>query len=167
MRKKLMNHLRIKPSKLSYRKTQKTKMKNHDVMKISFLVRVRLPVTGGSHTRRKLDKRSDEVRLRFSHRGAHRPQNITSVKQQLVMWANATISTTDLGNMSFLDFVVGIVNTGWPRPLAKSRTSRNPGVWVWENVSLETPFSKHRALCQRAIRCTSTWRSCSDSTRPT
>ena len=62
--------------------------------------------------------------------------------------------------MPFLVFVVGIVNTGWPRPLARSRTSGNHGVLVLENVSFEQPFSKNRDLCQRAIRCTSTWRSC-------
>ena len=62
--------------------------------------------------------------------------------------------------MPFLVFVVGIVNTGWPRPLARSRTSGNHGVLVLENVSFEQSFSKHRDLSQRAIRCTSTWRSC-------
>ena len=62
--------------------------------------------------------------------------------------------------MPFLVFVVGIVNTGWPRPLARSRTSGNHGVLVLENVSFEQSFSKNRDLCQRAIRCTSTWRSC-------
>ena len=62
--------------------------------------------------------------------------------------------------MQFLVFVVGIVNTGWPRPLARSRTSGNHGVLVLENVSFEQSFSKNRDLCQRAIRCTSTWRSC-------
>ena len=62
--------------------------------------------------------------------------------------------------MPFLVFVVGIVNTGWPRPLARSRTSGNHGVLVLENVSFEPSFSKNRDLCQRAIRCTSTWRSC-------
>ena len=60
--------------------------------------------------------------------------------------------------MSLLDFVVGTVNRGWVRPLAKSRTSRNQGVLVLEKLSLETSFSKNRVLCQRAIRCTSTWR---------
>ena len=62
--------------------------------------------------------------------------------------------------MPFLVFVVGIVNTGWPRPLARSRTSGNHVVLVLENVSFEQSFSKNRDLCQRAIRCTSTWRSC-------
>ena len=62
--------------------------------------------------------------------------------------------------MPFLVFVVGIVNTGWPRPLARSRTSGNHCVLVSENVSFEQSFSKNRGLCQRAIRCTSTWRSC-------
>ena len=62
--------------------------------------------------------------------------------------------------MSCLDVAVRIVNTCWPRPLAKSRTSRNPGVLVLEKVSLETSISKLRALCQRATRCTSTWRYC-------
>ena len=62
--------------------------------------------------------------------------------------------------MSFLGLVVGTVNTGWPRPLAESRTSRNQGVLALEKLSLETSFSKHRVLCQRAIRCTSTWRYC-------
>ena len=74
------------------------------------------------------------------------------------MWANATIWRTDLGIMSLLDFVVGTVNRGWVRPLAKSRTSRNQGVLVLEKLSLETSVSKNRVLCQRAIRCTSTWR---------
>ena len=76
------------------------------------------------------------------------------------MWTNATIWTTDLEIMSFLVFAVGIVNTGWPRPLARSRTSGNHCVLVSENVSFEQSFSKNRDLCQRAIRCTSTWRSC-------
>ena len=62
--------------------------------------------------------------------------------------------------MSFLVFAVGIVNTGWPRPLAKSRTSGNHCVLVLENVSFERSFSKNHDLCQRAIRCTSTWRPC-------
>ena len=62
--------------------------------------------------------------------------------------------------MSFLVFVVGIVNTGWPRPLAKSRTSGHHSVLVLESVSFEQSFSKILDLCQRAIRCTSTWRSC-------
>ena len=129
-------------------------------MKTSSLVRLCLPFISESHTRHKLDKRSDEVRLRLSHRGAHIPQTYTSVSQQLVMWTNATIWTTDLEIMSFLVFAVGIVNTGWPRPLARSRTSGNHGVLVLENVSFEPSFSKIRDLCQRAIRCTSTWRSC-------
>ena len=76
------------------------------------------------------------------------------------MWTNATIWTTDLEIMSFLVFLVGIVNTGWPRPLAKSRTNGNHNVLVLENVSFERSFSKNHDLCQRAIRCTSTWRSC-------
>ena len=59
--------------------------------------------------------------------------------------------------MPFRVFAVGIVNTGWSRPLAKSRTSGNQNVLVLENVSLETQFSKNRVLCSRAIRCTSTW----------
>ena len=62
--------------------------------------------------------------------------------------------------MSFLVFVVGIVNTGWPRPLARSRTSGSHCVLVLGNVLFEQSFSKNRDLCQRAIRCTSTWRSC-------
>ena len=57
---------------------------------------------------------------------------------------------TDLEIMSFLVFVVGIVNTGWPRPLAKSRTSGNQGVLVLENVSLETSFQK-TAFCVNAL----------------
>ena len=62
-----------------FAKSQKTTMKDHAVMKTSFLVRFCLPFTSLSHTRHKLDKRSDEVRLRFSHRGANRPQTHTSV----------------------------------------------------------------------------------------
>ena len=62
-----------------FSKSQKTTMKPHVVMKTSFLVRFCLPVTSESHTRRQLDKRSDEVRLRLSHRGANRPQTHTSV----------------------------------------------------------------------------------------
>ena len=54
------------------------------------------------------------------------------------MWANATIRTTDLGNIAFLDSAVGVVNMGWPRPLAKSRTSGNQVDFVLGNVSLET-----------------------------
>ena len=76
------------------------------------------------------------------------------------MWTNATIWTTDLEIMSFLVFAVGIVNTGWSRPLARSRTSGNHCVLVLENVQFELQFSKILDLCQRAIRCTSTWRSC-------
>ena len=76
------------------------------------------------------------------------------------MWANATIWTTDFEILPFLDFVVGIANTGWPRPLARSRTSGTHCVLVLENVSFEPSFPKHRVLCPRAIRCTSTWRSC-------
>ena len=45
--------------------------------------------------------------------------------------------------MPFLVFVVGIVNTGWPRPLARSRTSGNHGVLVLENVSFEQSFSNN------------------------
>ena len=44
--------------------------------------------------------------------------------------------------MPFRVFAVGIVNTGWSRPLAKSRTSGNQSVLVLENVSLETYFQK-------------------------
>ena len=44
--------------------------------------------------------------------------------------------------MPFLVFVVGIVNTGWPRPLARSRTSGNHCVLVLGNVSVEESFSK-------------------------
>ena len=135
-------------------------MKDHAVMKTSILVRFRLPVTSGSHTRHKLDQRTDEVRLRLSRSGAHRPQTYTYVSSQLVMWTNATIWTMDLEIMSFLVFVVGVVNTGWPRPLAKSRTNGNHSVLVLENVSFEQSFWKNLDLCQRAIRCTSTWRSC-------
>ena len=62
--------------------------------------------------------------------------------------------------MSFLVFLVGTVNTGWQRPLAKSRTSGNQSVLVLENVLFEQSFWKILDLCQRAIRCTSTWRSC-------
>ena len=42
--------------------------------------------------------------------------------------------------MQFRVFAVGIVNTGWSRPLAKSRRSGNQSVLVLENVSLETIF---------------------------
>ena len=59
--------------------TEKTNIKDHAVIKTSILVRFRLPVTSGSHTRHKLDQRSDEVRLRLSHRGANRPQTHVSV----------------------------------------------------------------------------------------
>ena len=52
--------------------------------------------------------------------------------------------------MSFLVFVVGIVNTGWPRPLARSRTSGNHGVLVLGNVSFEPSFSKN-AVCVSAL----------------
>ena len=58
------------------------------------------------------------------------------------MWANATIRTTDLEIMPFRAFAAGVVNTGWSRPLAKSRTSGNQSVLVLENVSLETYFQK-------------------------
>ena len=44
--------------------------------------------------------------------------------------------------MPCLVFVVGIVKTGWPRPLARSRTSGNHCVLVLENVSFEQSFSK-------------------------
>ena len=71
--------------------SQNMRMKDHAVMKTSILVRFRLPVTSGSHTRHKLDQRSDEVRLRLSRSGAHRPQTYTYVSSQLVMWTNATI----------------------------------------------------------------------------
>ena len=40
------------------------------------MVRFCVPVTSESHTRHQLDKRSDEVRLRLSHSGAHRPQTL-------------------------------------------------------------------------------------------
>ena len=59
--------------------SQNMRMKDHAVMKTSSLVRFRLPVTSGSHTRHKLDQRSDEVRLRLSRSGAHRPQTYTYV----------------------------------------------------------------------------------------
>ena len=59
--------------------SQNMRMKDHAVMKTSSLVRFCLPFINESHTRHKLDKRSDEVRLRLSHRGAHRPQTYTSV----------------------------------------------------------------------------------------
>ena len=59
--------------------SQNMRMKDHVVMKTSSLVRFCLPFISESHTRHKLDKRSDEVRLRLSHRGAHRPQTDTSV----------------------------------------------------------------------------------------
>ena len=61
-------------------KSQKIKMKHHAVMKPSFLVRFCLTISSESHTRHQLDKRSDEVRLRLLHRGAHRPQTYTFVK---------------------------------------------------------------------------------------
>ena len=61
-------------------KSQKIKMKHHAVMKPSFLVRFCLTISSESHTRHQLDKRPDEVRLRLSHRRAHRPQTYTSVK---------------------------------------------------------------------------------------
>ena len=76
------------------------------------------------------------------------------------MWANATLWTTDLEIMSFVVFVVVIVNTGWPRPLARSGTSGNQGVLVLGNISFEQQFPKTCDLCQRAIPYTSTWRSC-------
>ena len=59
--------------------SQNMRMKDHAVMKTSFLVRFCLPFTSESHTRHKLDKRTDEVRLLLSHRGANRPQTHISV----------------------------------------------------------------------------------------
>ena len=62
-----------------FREITETTMKDHAVMKASLLVRFCLPFISESHTCHKLDKRSDEVRLRLSHRGAHRPQTHISV----------------------------------------------------------------------------------------
>ena len=69
----------------------------------------------------------------------------TSANKQLVMWANATIRTTDLGNIAFLDSAAGVVNMGWPRPLAKSRTRGNHVALVSEHVLREISFSKKRS----------------------
>ena len=44
--------------------------------------------------------------------------------------------------MPFRDFVVGIVNTGWSRPLAKSRTSGNQSDLVLEMYHLRHNFRK-------------------------
>ena len=52
--------------------------------------------------------------------------------------------------MPFLVFVVGIVNTGWPRPLDRSRTSGHHSVLVLGNVSFEQSFSKI-AICVNAL----------------
>ena len=62
-----------------FSKSQTTNMKDHAVMKTSFLVRFCLPVTSESHTRHQLDQTFDEVTLRLPHRGAHRPQTYMSV----------------------------------------------------------------------------------------
>ena len=59
--------------------SQNMRMKDYAVMKTSSLVRFCLPFINESHTRHKLDKRSDEVRLRLPHRGANRPQTHISV----------------------------------------------------------------------------------------
>ena len=59
--------------------SQNMRMKDHAVMKTSSLVRFCLPFINESHTHHKLDKRSDEVRLRLPHRGANRPQTHISV----------------------------------------------------------------------------------------
>ena len=52
--------------------------------------------------------------------------------------------------MPFLVFVVGIVNTGWPRPLARSRTSGNHCVLVLEKNHLSNHF-QNIAICVSAL----------------